>query len=434
MSESMTVTSTQAAPPPFNLCATVATQAACLAAVLIASEHNLKFWLAARTLVAPPRPATSASKAADDSTWARARRAGVFLCLVAVEVGAILALSRASVPWVLDGFWCVLIGLVAATSIRRSISILRPAERAVRLKYNDGGQLGLDVVEAGETEGKDDAAADPASVRSKRRRDRLRNAASIIGAIAVLTAAYAEQVAVAKPVLTGTFLLSMLASYFPRISVRAILKVAAGMELGVPSLIGIIMLVVQAVQAIKGPGASDAVADAPSNFAQPDPWVLGMMQFGTDGSPFMLPGVILAITARFEQSLSLASAADEPAGPLAPGAPAPVPRRAPVFRKPLTAAGTVALALVVVVIDVAALYVPSLAAPCAVSNAVFFGGLPAVVGAVAAAAARRGQLRAWYAYAETYVPKTPAADDEETAIQEVDAALDEKKPLLVDYE
>ncbi|RSH90510.1 hypothetical protein EHS25_001115 [Saitozyma podzolica] len=400
-----------------NKYAPIITDLLCMAGVVDASRLVLRRWIALESHLAPtftdddkpvqpaPAPATPAA-----SGWRRrifSRKTANFLGFLAVFLGIegfiVLGLPRLATAAVLDTFWGIVETWLITSILVKAVSLYMPFPQKVRYtRKNLSGPIGLEF-----------GVDYPSKFRFG-----LIVAACLAYTISLFWTTF-KGATILQPLMPAAWTIFLITSpVFPRIVIRSFVKGGLGVMLGAFAFTGLIITAINYFKPSDG-----SAPNSGSDVAEISPWLVQIMSIISAGLPFWLPGILLAITLRFDYSRDRSVALPNTHKTTDP---VDVPAKVPAFRPTLFNAGLAATAL--------SLVAARAIAPCFTSGKSesetqasvqligMFLCLVCVPGAIALRARSQGVLRDWWNYEETWIPKTKSTTDADD-IADVEKAL-----------
>ncbi|CAD6567286.1 MAG: hypothetical protein TREMPRED_003491 [Tremellales sp. Tagirdzhanova-0007] len=397
------------------------TQLLCLPVLILASQRSLSTYVAISSLSPPPPPLTGSVESSANGeakappTWREklfSRKAGK-LCFLLNGILALMNLILISLPQfcsqsMLDGVWVILLGTVTASLL--FVASVRLSPPASTVQYQRDPTTGFTYL-------------DFHTIMTRGHVLRLPLAIGLSSAI--LATAYAGNPALG-PIVPVAFLSILSTIRTPRrLAMKWPVMVALGLEL--------IFIIITGIDLFASDTTNTESKSAELKHKVPSTWLVSIMMMFTEAVPLILPGVIAAITLRFDYSLTSSRHAVVPSTN-----PVPVPGRMTDYPAPLFSTAIVSLLFSIFGIHALAFVSPSTVDMQRLGTLVY---APIMIGSIAAHAWITGKLGAWWAYEETVAAhawitgkfvawwadeETLTPKDEEKEANDVEKSLDRR--------
>ncbi|WVQ99090.1 hypothetical protein IAU59_006222 [Kwoniella sp. CBS 9459] len=385
---------------------------AAVPAVGLASYKALNTWRAVSALstedvTAPESQASTFSVVKEKvSKWSaqprsvRAKRflagSGCLLFFGSIQFFFMFVVPRIQSRSIKDAIFCVFLVLVYSAPIYSVIDTISPIPKQVRYhRANPEAPIVLNISPVGDLK----AASKKALARV---------AVSFLSAIGIIVLANKGYIG-HLPFIGAAATLSFLSNIrYPSMSMRKIIFVLVGYLTIVPVLAVAIVLITEHFSSSddKKDGSSEESKEVP-----PSDWIITLVLVYGEIFAVLVPGVITAMTLRFEHSLTL----DGPERPEGSSSDAPVciPNDYPSFPKPVFLSSLASLFLGLVVVEGLSITIPDIVWLALTPLSIYIT-IPFVLIGTAIAAACQGRLRQWWNYRETWVPTKKTANEQGT--------------------
>ncbi|OCF32100.1 hypothetical protein I316_06256 [Kwoniella heveanensis BCC8398] len=325
-------------------------------------------------------------------------------CLIffgSIQFFFIFVVPRIQSRFIKDAIFCVFIVLIYTGPIYSVIDTISPIPTQVQYKrINPDNLTRLSFSPVGD-------------VKAATKKALARMAVSVLCSIGILALANHGYIA-HLPFVGAAATLSALSSIrLPSMSLRKIVLVLVGYLIIVPALAISVGLAIDHFFPSEKKDPSSESKDVP-----PSDWILTLVLVYGEIFAVLIPGVITAMTLRFEHSLTL-DGPERPAGTGSSDAPVAIPTDYPSFPKPIFISSLLSMFLGLVVVEGLSITIPEVVWLALTPLSIYIT-IPFVIVGTASAAAYQGKLKQWWNYRETWIPSKKTANEQ--CSKEVDEA------------
>ncbi|WWC69084.1 uncharacterized protein I206_103020 [Kwoniella pini CBS 10737] len=402
-------------------------QLATVPAVAIASYKALNVWRAVSSL--PLNPHTSGSDASERSAtseafrqWRaltatkKAKKIAVFLLFFSLGLSfhlfMVFGLSKISSQSVMDIIWCIILIAMYAGPISYVSDLVFPTPRSVRYhRAKTGAPMRMIIEFEGDTK-----------KALKIEIARLLLSLIVVGGMIYSTWAGYTYL---HSILGASYIITVVASIrYPKMSIRRIIQVISGYLIIAPPLSIALGLFITYITGGSKTDEDPAEPRKEESLTIMSDWVLSLIFVFSDIFGAIVPGIITAMTLRFEYSLI-----NEPVhrpSEASTDAPVRIPNEYPSFPKPIFISSLLSLLASLGFLNIVTFVFPDIVW-LGITPLNIYITVPTVFGSTACAAAYFGKFGQWWRYNEVWIPQNKVLDTSEEGAKDLD---DEEAALL----